>query len=269
MQVLEKGRYFGLPRKSLQADGLLVTVTEYTLARVDWHYHRNAYFTFLLAGNLAETSKRRSYHYSPGTLVFHHWQEPHWNAKAPGSSRGLHVELESPWWYRYDLNPDRLAGSIHLEDPSVRLCFWRLCHELWLEGVGSGLAIEAELIAVVGKMDGREVPRSKQKPRWVDRLKELLHERYDESLSLETLAREVGVHPVHLCRDFSRHFQMTLGAYLRSLRVERAASLISGRRVSLASVAYQCGFADQSHFIRCFKKRFGVTPRQFQVTLYN
>lgn len=65
-----------------------------------------------------------------------------------------------------------------------------------------------------------------------------------------------GVHPVHLCREFRRHYRVTIGDFLRSLRIDRARTLLINTRDPICDIALACGFADQSHFSTTFK-----TPR--------
>ena len=63
---------------------------------------------------------------------------------------------------------------------------------------------------------------------------------------------------------FVRAFRLTTGMpphrWLRQFRVERASELLFGSRLSLAQIAYDCGFADQSHFTRVFTAAIGITP---------
>jgi AraC family transcriptional regulator len=63
---------------------------------------------------------------------------------------------------------------------------------------------------------------------------------------------------------FVRAFRQTTGMpphrWLRQFRVERAQALLFGSRLSLAQIAYDCGFSDQSHFTRVFTAAIGITP---------
>jgi AraC family transcriptional regulator len=51
---------------------------------------------------------------------------------------------------------------------------------------------------------------------------------------------------------------------MRKLRVEKAMALMVSSHQSLTEIAYVCGFADQSHFIRIFKQHTGFLPKQYQ-----
>ncbi|MES1249601.1 MAG: helix-turn-helix transcriptional regulator, partial [Chitinophaga rupis] len=90
-------------------------------------------------------------------------------------------------------------------------------------------------------------------------IKEMLHESPEE-WTLSGLANSLNVHPVHLSREFSKHFDTTLGEYIRTIKVQRALSLLPNNKLSLTDISFECGFADQSHFIRSFRSYYQVTP---------
>lgn len=69
-----------------------------------------------------------------------------------------------------------------------------------------------------------------------------------------------GVDPAHLARRLRAHYGMTAGAYLREIRVQRAAGALVRSSEPLARIALDAGFADQSHFTRVFRTVHGITP---------
>jgi AraC family transcriptional regulator len=67
---------------------------------------------------------------------------------------------------------------------------------------------------------------------------------------------------------FRRHCGETIGAHLRRCRVERVCErLIAEPERSLADLAAEAGFADQSHLTRVFRRLVGTTPGAFQAAL--
>ncbi len=58
MEQLRTGTFFGTTNETVQLDFCTITNTEYTLDKVDWHYHENAYFTFILKGKLLECKRK-------------------------------------------------------------------------------------------------------------------------------------------------------------------------------------------------------------------
>ena len=65
-------------------------------------------------------------------------------------------------------------------------------------------------------------------------------------------------------RQFLAGFHLTPQKYLRKLRLRIASRALIYTRESLAEVALSCGFADQSHFTREFRRQFGRTPRDYR-----
>ena len=104
---------------------------------------------------------------------------------------------------------------------------------------------------------------SDKKPIWVNRIDEILHESFTDKLNLTELSKTLNIHPVHLSRDFQKYFQCNLGEYIRKLKVEKSLFLLN-QNDSLSDVALECGFADQSHFNRCFKENIGITPLKYR-----
>jgi len=263
MNTRKKGEFYGEHKKVLTYPGIVITDTAYTLDHVDWHYHEHAYFTFLLKGALLEINKKGTHTLTPGSLLFHHWQDAHYNVKPPGYAQGFHLELEQSWFDRHQVDTTAFAGNRLLDNPAITNLFAKLHRETTLGSDASPLAIQGLVLQIVGELT-RATPSEKQRPLWIDRVREMLHDRFAENISLDLLAKEVDVHPVHLSREFPRHFNTTFGEYVRALRVARSLTLLAQRHVSIAEVAYTCGFADQSHYIRCFRETHGVTPALYR-----
>lgn len=92
------------------------------------------------------------------------------------------------------------------------------------------------------------------------RAKELLDAHLDGRIAVAELARQCGLSVGH----FSRAFRQSTGdapyAWLIRRRVDAAKALLRDRRVPLTQVALDCGFANQSHFTRAFKRQIGTSP---------
>lgn len=90
-----------------------------------------------------------------------------------------------------------------------------------------------------------------------------------EALPLEQptaaeLAKSARVDPGELARAFRAHYGEGLGDYARRLRLEWAAVQLARTDTALARLAAEAGFADQSHFTRAFKRRYGLAPGQYR-----
>jgi len=102
-------------------------------------------------------------------------------------------------------------------------------------------------------------------PSAVLRVVELMRKRLTEPLTLDELAEAAGLSPFHFARQFKTATGHPPHDYLIRLRVDRAQELIrqNGRNWSLAAIANESGFADQSHMARHFRRVLGVTPGAF------
>ena len=85
-----------------------------------------------------------------------------------------------------------------------------------------------------------------------------------DDVSLEDAARAAGVSPFHFLRIFSAVVGATPHQYLLRLRLARAARLLTEEERPITDVAFDCGFADLSNFVRTFRRAAGVSPREFR-----
>lgn len=93
-------------------------------------------------------------------------------------------------------------------------------------------------------------------------VKMLLDDCPEENLSLLELANRAELSPWHFLRQFKNLVGMPPHAYLVQSRLRKATTLLR-QGETLSAVSARCGFSDQSHFNRHFKKALGVTPGQF------
>lgn len=96
----------------------------------------------------------------------------------------------------------------------------------------------------------------------VYQIRDYLNEHYKTNISLTELAELTGLSKFHICRVFREVFGLPPHAYLNLIRIRQAKRLLA-QGVSLAQVAVDVGFFDQTHLTKRFKAVLGVTPRQY------
>jgi len=97
----------------------------------------------------------------------------------------------------------------------------------------------------------------------VEAMRQRLAADLSEPLTLEQLAQAVGLSSFHAARLFSRETGMPPHAWRNQLRVNRSLDFLR-RGDTVAEAASACGFADQSHFTRHFRRAFGVAPGRWR-----
>ena len=95
---------------------------------------------------------------------------------------------------------------------------------------------------------------------YVKRVLRHMNDRYNEKMTLESLAALCGITKFHLAREFKRYTGQTVLSYLNTLRCERAALLISEGK-SVTEAAFATGFESLSYFSRTYKRIFGSSPK--------
>lgn len=141
----------------------------------------------------------------------------------------------------------------------------RMAGEIRSPDTATPLALEAgalDMLASATRL--RVVEERHRRPGWLARVYEAIHDRFLERLTVTALAAEAGVHPVHLGRVFRRHHAMSVGAYVRRLRLDWAADRLARSNDGLAAIALAAGFSDQPHFTRAFKADVGLTPDAYR-----
>lgn len=99
----------------------------------------------------------------------------------------------------------------------------------------------------------------------IDRAVAVIDEDLAGEIRLERLASAAGFSPYHFHRIFATQMGETPDNYVARLRMERAANyLIKYRERSITEIALLCGYTSPAGFARAFKKRFGVSAREFR-----
>jgi AraC family transcriptional regulator len=175
----------------------------------------------------------------------------------------------------FDLDPARLTvpplDGVDL--PHLRAAMGAVDTELMARGPGGPLAAES-LANVVAVHLIRHVLTPRQPERGRDgalprgRLRavvEYIEEHLDGCPTLAEMAARVGLNPYHFARQFKAATGLPPHQYVILRRVERAKQFLqAGTDLSLAEVAADAGFSDQSQFSHHFKRLVGVTPGQYR-----
>ena len=100
----------------------------------------------------------------------------------------------------------------------------------------------------------------------IERARLFIEDNTSRRLTLREVARSVDANPFELARAFSAAHGVAPYGYSLRCRVSRARGLLAaGERPSMAALA--CGFYDQSHLNRQFKRVYGITPGAFVSSL--
>jgi len=253
--------FIGLPRRKLEHRRFTLTeVRDDASATVGRHLHDTPHLCLILSEGYRSSARGAGALCGRGTLLVHPAGTVHEDRfeRRGGSFLSLHPCPEG----EDDPEPARLPStSVAFLGPRVE----RLCERLLLESTGrddcSPLALEClfyELMAIAS-----EAPASRHTPSWLSPA--LAWVRDSEKVpGVAELARFAGVHPVSFARTFRHHQGVSPGEFLRWTRIERVLPFLRNRRTSLAEVALEAGFSDQSALTRACRRVLGVTPGEYR-----
>jgi AraC family transcriptional regulator len=193
---------------------------------------------------------------------------PHQDEIGPRGVRLYEIELRPVW-------QERLADcSAALDTPRDDIgggpLLWlgmKLFREVQASTVPDELTVESLLAEILSNAASSSQRQSRHAPLWLSRILDKLKTEHCRRLTLDKLAREAGVHPVHLSRVFRRCVGEGIADHVHRLRVRTACERMLDRNASLAELSFSTGFADQSHFTRSFRKITGLTPAAFRSVL--
>jgi AraC-like DNA-binding protein len=125
------------------------------------------------------------------------------------------------------------------------------------------LLLEALMLLLTRHSDVRcAAVRDCGQPRAVARARDYIDAHFAHDISLAKVAESVSLSPFYFARLFARVAGMPPHAYLESVRIRNACSLLD-KGESIASVAASVGYADQSHLTKRFRRFLGITPLQY------
>ena len=257
---LQTGQFYGKPQRRLEIGGVVLTELTHRVGRkLPRHTHEAAYFGLLLGGSYSERCTQRSVDYGPFSIGFHPPALTHSDEVGAGGSRMFCVELRHaflqqtrPFLTAPEFVPDLCASE-------VTWLGLRLFRN-FAEGTLSLLQTQELCSDMLERAGGATVCEESGHPQWLKRALELLHASFREALTLETVAAQVGIHPIHLSRVFRKRYRCTMAEYMNRLRVQFVCRALELGWADLASLANDAGFADQSHMGRVFKSYTSETP---------
>jgi len=205
---------------------------------------------------------------------------------------GLDVELQSKIWsthlYIRRAVFDEVAETIYRVDPaSIEIAFRpalydavleQLCHAI-RETLDNGSrtsalyvehmthAVAAHLLrhhSNVGLQSEASQTNGKLSARQLERTRELIEAKLGERITLADIAADTGLGADHFSRVFKQETGLSPYQFVIRRRVDRARHLLAETVVSIAGIAHECGFADQVHLTRAFRRIVGTTPAAYR-----
>jgi AraC family transcriptional regulator len=254
----------GTEQHVMHAGGFVVVESAYAPScALPRHGHDDAALCFAFRGAFEESVEGRTFECAPYDVIVRPPVVGHSNRYG---STGTHCVLISvsndvltrlrPYTALFDTT--RLVPREDGERVAMRIH-----RELSACDTSSPIVVEGLVLELIGASSRS---RNDKSPRWLRDARDFIHAHRLERPSLADIARAGGIHPANLVRGFRAHLRCSPGEYMRRLRLEHARTALASEK-SLADIAIEAGFYDQSHFTTAFRRHFGVTPSAYRFQL--
>lgn len=261
---LEAGRGFETRSVRYQVDDFIIVDASLPPGLcAPLHVHERAYVTLMLRGGFDEQYGSRALSIRAGTMNFVPAGVPH---RTYSHGAGL-VRMEFP--------DTALAGSEELglilrqpeaiADLGAVSLARRVVAEIRSGDPGWRLVVQGLLLELLGQIVRVSAEsHTRAVPRWLRDVKDRLDCDFTTPVSVTELASMARVHPVHLARRFRSFYGCSIGEYVRRRQLLAAERLLASSQLDLREVALRCGYADQSHFSKAFRRSVGVPPGRYR-----
>lgn len=233
------------------------------------HWHEFYEIEYIVSGNAVQTINGIDYEVGPGFAVLVTPADMHsYKNVTKENSLTIHNVKFSPFILPLDLQT-RLNG---IGAPLCGFCpeIGPLTDTILTEYNGTSLAREQFIISCITQTfiyllrHGEEVRDFENTP---DREMILyIREHFLEPISIETVAQIVHLSPNYFSEYFKTHMGTGFASYVKKMRLEFAANLLSTSDQTVKQVAAQSGYHSLTHFFNNFKSEYGMTPEEFRNT---
>lgn len=262
---LKSGAYFGQFLEQKEVNGLLLIEKKHdTGSNIGWHCHENLYLSMVLQGGWEELTNNQLRICKNNHVVVRPAEEPHATKFHHNQLNiAFNIEIPARWFNHYgNQQLPVITQSLEFEQGEVPNLTRKIYKEFKKNDPFADLAIQGLTLEICVAIARKGV--ESKTPAWLKRVKAFLDDCFLQALSLETLAKEVEVHPAYLSRTFHHHFGCTITDYYRSKKIEWACNHLIINRKSITEIALEAGYYDQSHFNKAFRKQMQMTPEQYR-----
>lgn len=174
--------------------------------------------------------------------------------------------------YERDVTDVELRDEVKADDPAIHRTAMAVATEAARGGAGSRLLIDSlscqlcvyilrrhadVLFRETGTEDGLTFAQ-------VRTVRDYVHAHLDETITLDDLASLVALSRFHFARRFRRSTGSSPHEFVLRQRVDQVKIMLTRTSIPLLDIAVRCGFADQSHLTRVFRKHVGTTPGRYR-----
>ncbi len=114
----------------------------------------------------------------------------------------------------------------------------------------------------------RQNTKRRELPPALEQVMEWIQANYGRNITANSVADRFGYNPTYLSALFKKYTGYPLIPYLNRLRVSVSKNLLTNQSLKIYTIASMCGFADEKHYMKLFKRYEGMTPSQYRQAFF-
>jgi len=131
------------------------------------------------------------------------------------------------------------------------------------------ILLQSLILKLVHMLNQNTVYTAKSNPKisnkkTIESTLEYINNNLSDDLTLERLANSANFNSIYFHKLFKASTGKTLHEYVEEKRIKRSINLLISTDMTLTQIAYECGFSSQSYFSYVFKRKTGLTPREYE-----
>ncbi|MBR4072799.1 MAG: AraC family transcriptional regulator [Clostridia bacterium] len=225
--------------------------------RPEWSYGPNIrghwLLHYVISGFGTFEREGQSYKVSPGEIF----------VIPPYTETFYKADKEKPWHYIWIGFTTNLYLPEDFKKPVIKISGAGDVFADMLNCHNMEMGKSAFLSGCIWKLFSLFLESGTKKNDYIEKALSCIHTEYMKDISVSTIAKRLNLERSYFTVLFKERLGVPPGQYLQNIRLEKAAELMTDYGESPTSAATACGYSDIYHFSKAFKKKFGVSPRNY------
>ena len=173
---------------------------------------------------------------------------------------GLFFTIDQPWWQ----SGWAIAGFVVFLVTLVGIITLYLRRRKRINVINTDSVKDGVPLLPADSQQQETAETLNQEPELILQVRALIEQHLEDGeYGVEQLAQDLCMERTGLYKKLTALIDTTPVAFIRSIRLHRAAALLQEGKLSVNEIADRTGFSSPSYFTKCFKKEFGVLPSEY------